>query len=115
VLLRRAALENVGLFDETSFFMYWEDTDLGFRLRQEGWQLAVAQDSWVWHKQSASLGKGSILLDEYFTRSALRFFKRHAPIPQLAIAMLLARMLVKRVLLGHFKRVKAVLKGALTA
>jgi GT2 family glycosyltransferase len=115
VLLRRAALEGVGLFDEASFFMYWEDTDLGFRLREGGWKLAVAQDSRVWHKQSASLGKGSALLDEYFTRSALRFFKRHAPIPQLAIAVLLGRMLVKRLLLGHFNRVKAVLRGALAA
>lgn len=115
VLLRRAALEVVGLFDEKSFFMYWEDTDLGFRLRQGGWQLAVAQDSRVWHKQSASLGKGSPFLDEYFTRSALRFFKRHAPTPQIAIVMLLGRMLVKRLLLGQFNRIKAVLKGALEA
>jgi GT2 family glycosyltransferase len=115
VLLRRAALENVGLFDEANFFMYWEDTDLGFRLRQAGWQLAVAQDSRVWHQQSASLGKGSPLLDEYFTRSALRFFKRHAPAPLIAIGFFLGRMLVKRLLLGHFNRIRAVLKGACTA
>ncbi|MEO7106180.1 MAG: glycosyltransferase family 2 protein, partial [Rhodoferax sp.] len=31
VLLRRAALAQVGLFDAERFFMYWEDTDLGFR------------------------------------------------------------------------------------
>lgn len=115
VLLRRTALEGVGLFDEKSFFMYWEDTDLGFRLRQGGWTLAVAQDSRVWHKQSASLGKGSPILDEYFTRSALRFFKRYAPVPQQAIGLLLVRMIVKRLLLGHLHRAKAVFKGALEA
>jgi GT2 family glycosyltransferase len=53
-LLRRTALEEVGLFDQATFFMYWEDTDLGFRLRQAGWQLAVADDSRVWHKQFGS-------------------------------------------------------------
>jgi GT2 family glycosyltransferase len=115
ILLRRAALEEVGLFDQATFFMYWEDTDLGFRLRKAGWQLTVANDSRIWHKQSASLGKGSPLLDEYFTRSAFRFFKRHAPSPQIAIFFLLGRMLAKRLLLGHFNRVKAVLKGVIEA
>lgn len=115
ILLRRAALEEVGLFDQVTFFMYWEDTDLGFRLRKAGWQLAVANDSCVWHKQSASLGKGSPLLDEYFTRSAFRFFKRHAPFPQVAMTLLLGRMLVKRLLMGHWHRVKSVLKGAIEA
>ena len=37
MLLRADALRQVGLFDEQRFFMYWEDTDLGFRLRARGW------------------------------------------------------------------------------
>lgn len=115
VLLRRVALEEVGLFDQATFFMYWEDTDLGFRLRQAGWRLAVADDSRVWHKQSASLGKRSPLLDEYFTQSGVRFLKRYAPVPAIAIALLLGRMAIKRMLIGSFDRVRAVLKGFLSA
>lgn len=115
VLLRRTALEKVGLFDQAKFFMYWEDTDLGFRLRQAGWPLAVADDSRVWHKQSASLGKRSPALDEYFTQSAVRFFRRHAPIPFVPIALLLGMMLAKRVVMGEFSRARAVLKGYLRA
>jgi GT2 family glycosyltransferase len=115
VLLRRTALENVGLFDQATFFMYWEDTDLGFRLRQAGWQLAVADDSRVWHKQSASLGKRSPALDEYFTQSAVRFFRRHAPIPFVSISLLLGMMLAKRTVMGEFSRARAVLKGFLGA
>lgn len=111
VLLRRAALEEVGLFDESAFFMYWEDTDLAFRLRKAGWPLAVAQNSRVWHKQSASLGKGSPLLDEYFTRSGVRFLRRHAPVPLVSIASMLAMLLMKRVLMGEIGRARAVLKG----
>ncbi len=108
LLLRRTALEEVGLFDEERFFMYWEDTDLGFRLRKAGWQLAVAEDSRIWHKQSASLGVGSPLLDEYATRSCIRFLRRHAPIPQLSVALMLIRMLAKRILIGRFDRLFAV-------
>ena len=33
ILLRREALEGAGLFDEDTFFMYWEDADLCFRPR----------------------------------------------------------------------------------
>ena len=111
ILLRRTALEKIGLFDQATFFMYWEDTNLGFRLRQAGWQLAVADDSWVWHKQSASLGKRSPALDEYFTQSAVRFFRRHAPIPFVPISLLLGMMVAKRIVMGEMSRARAVLKG----
>lgn len=115
VLLRRAAIEEVGLFDQAAFFMYWEDTDLAFRLRKAGWALAVAGDSRVWHKQSASLGKRSLLLDEYFTRSGVRFLRRHAPIPFISITFMLGRLLAKRVIMGEFSRARAVFKGFLSA
>jgi len=111
LLLRRAALEQVGLFDETLFFMYWEDTDLGFRLANAGWRLAVAEDSKVWHKQSASLGLGNPLLDEYATRSCVRFLRRHAPVPAVSVALALVRMVVKRILIGRPDRLMAVLRG----
>jgi len=111
VLLRRAALEEVGYFDQKSFFMYWEDTDLHFRLRKAGWRLAVASDSWVWHKQLASLGKQSPLLDQYFTQSAVRFFRQHAFIPCIPIGFLLGRLLLKRIVIGKMDRVRAVLRG----
>ena len=115
VLLRRNALEEVGLFDPLTFFMYWEDTDLHFRLRKAGWQLAVADDSRLWHKQSASLGKNSPLLDQYFTQSGVRFFRRHAPVPFIPISLMVGKMLAKRIVMGEIKRAKAVLKGFLTA
>jgi GT2 family glycosyltransferase len=108
MLLRRAALEDVGVFDEASFFMYWEDTDLGFRMREAGWQLAVAADSHIWHKESASLGLGSPVLDAYATRSCVRFLRRYAPMPKISIALMLVRMLIKRVLVGRPDRFLAV-------
>jgi len=115
ILLRREALLAVGLLDNQSFFMYWEDTDLGFRLRAAGWKLGVAQDSRVWHKQSASLGKRSPLLDEYFTRSGVRFLRRHAPFPVVSVLMMVGLMLLKRVLMGQLARARAVGKGLVSA
>ena len=115
ILLRRGALEDVGLFDQESFFMYWEDTDLGFRLRRAGWQLAVADDSRIWHKQSASLGKNSPSLDEYFIRSQVRFLRRYAPLPLVPLFFMIGRVLAKRIMLGDMSRARAVLRGLFTA
>lgn len=111
LFLRCKALNEVGLFDDTRFFMYWEDADLAFRLRRAGWQLAVADESRLWHRQSASLGQNSPLLDQYFTQSAIRFFRRHALLPILPISLMLLKMLLKRLVMGNLPRVRAVLKG----
>lgn len=114
LLLRREALEQVGLFDE-KFFMYWEDADFGFRLRRAGWKLAVASGARVWHKESASLGKKSPVLDEYFNASAVRFFRRHAPWPLLPIAVGVGGRLLKRIFRCDWERVRAVWRGAKVA
>lgn len=111
MLLRREAIEQVGVFDDQTFFMYWEDSDLGFRLRRAGWQLAVAEKSRVWHKLSASLGKGSRQLDVYFTQSGVRFLRRYAPVASVSVFFMVTRMLLKRVFMGDFGRVKAVFQG----
>ena len=74
MLIRKVALEDVGLFDE-QFFMYWEDVDLSFRLRQAGWKLAVAPASKVWHRQTQ---KNPHTKELYFDQSARLFFAHRA-------------------------------------
>lgn len=115
LLLRREALVQAGLFDDQTFFMYWEDSDLGFRLRRAGWQLAVAENSRVWHKLSASLGKGSRQLDVYFTRSGVRFLRRYSPAPSVSVLLMVGRMVLKRVLMVEFARARSVLSGYFSA
>lgn len=110
-LLRCKALEAVGLFDEKSYFMYWEDTDLSFRLRAAGWDIGVADQARVWHRESSSLGKGSPQLDLYFTQSGIRFLRKYAKYPLVPISMMLSRMLLKRLWLRDWRRVRAVLTG----
>jgi GT2 family glycosyltransferase len=115
LFLRREAIEQVGVFDDQRFFMYWEDSDLGFRLRQAGWQLVVAEGSHVWHKLSASLGQGSCQLDTYFTQSGVRFLRRYSPAPAVSVVLMVGRMLLKRMLMAQFGRARAVLDGFLRA
>jgi GT2 family glycosyltransferase len=91
--------------------MYWEDTDLSFRLRTAGWKIGVAENAKVWHRESSSLGKGSPLLDQYFTQSGVRFLKKYSTFPVASIAFMLVRMVIKRLLLRDWPRLQAVLKG----
>jgi GT2 family glycosyltransferase len=107
LLLRRSALESVGLLDE-HFFFFWEDADLGFRLRKLQWKLRVAGDSKVWHKQSASLRGKTAVMDALFNCSARRFFRKHARIPQWPIYIGTALRVMKRLLSGDIVRARAV-------
>lgn len=112
---RRAALEQIGPSYKTTLFMYGDDADLAFCMRKADLQLAVADDSRVWHKQSASLGRRSPVLDAYFTCSEVRFLRRYAPIPFISISLMLGMRLAKRLVTGGISRARAVLKGFLDA
>ncbi|MDP9173347.1 MAG: glycosyltransferase family 2 protein [Planctomycetota bacterium] len=49
MVVRTDALEQTGLFDDL-FFLYLEDADLGWRLRQRGYRIDFVPGSVVWHK-----------------------------------------------------------------
>jgi len=50
MLLRRSALDSVGLFDEIFGFGYCEESDLCMRLTRAGFRTVVAMDVYVYHK-----------------------------------------------------------------
>jgi hypothetical protein len=110
LLLRRAALESVGLLDE-GFFLYWEDTDLCFRLRRAGWRLAVAGDSKVWHKAGATVGQKGPQLDATLSRSSVQFFEKNSPAPLVSIWVSVLLRTGKRVLARDWASVRAVWTG----
>jgi len=53
LLLRAAALREVGLLDQ-EFFMYHEDLELSWRLRLNGWQLGVLPEARIIHHYQMS-------------------------------------------------------------
>jgi len=72
IWLRRAALDEVGGWDER-YFMYLEDTDLCWRLRRAGWDVAYEPSAVVHHEQGAiTAGRPYRMLVEHH-RSAWRF------------------------------------------
>jgi GT2 family glycosyltransferase len=111
LLLPRTVIETLGVFDE-GFFLYWEDADFCFRLRRAGWRLAVAGQSKVWHKGSASVGPRSARMDSCFNASAARFFNQYSPVPLLSIWVGVSLRIAKRLIAGDWKRALAVWVGA---
>ncbi|MBF4613864.1 glycosyltransferase family 2 protein [Curtobacterium sp. VKM Ac-1376] len=76
--LRRSALDDVGLLDE-SLFMYYEDTELAWRLRRRGWRVEHAAAAVVEHDHSASSGVQSDLFLFRNARNRIVVALWHAP------------------------------------
>lgn len=111
ILVKRAALEEVGLLDE-NFFMYWEDVDFSLRLREKGWKLRVAGQSRVYHKEHASLGRHSSTQNKYNQLSNVIFLRKHARFPKLSISIGIIVRIARRILHGDWSRIRDILQAA---
>ena len=76
-LLRRAALEEVGGFDER-FFAYYEDTDLSWRLRLRGWRILYEPASVIDHVHSGTNGEWSDFFTFHVDRNRLLMLIKNA-------------------------------------
>jgi N-acetylglucosaminyl-diphospho-decaprenol L-rhamnosyltransferase len=76
--IRRSALDAVGPFDER-LFMYYEDTDLSWRLRRAGWEIQYAPDAVVHHRHAASSGVRSPFFLSHNIRNRILVAARNAP------------------------------------
>lgn len=87
ILLRREALDEVGLFDE-DFFIYSEETDLCRRLRDAGWRTQLYPAVTVVHHESQfSAGIPERRINEMW-RGRHRYWRKHHSRAGAAIAAL---------------------------
>ena len=94
VLLRRSALQEVGLLDET-FEMHMEEIDLCWRLRRAGYEIVVAPNSKVFHIGGASLPQKSVQKLYFNVRNnLLMLYKNLSPAQW-------RRLLIERVFIDH--------------
>jgi GT2 family glycosyltransferase len=78
VCLRTEALREVGVFDDR-FFMYYEDTDLSWRLRAAGWSIRYIPDAVVRHLHAASSVEWSPFFTFHVERNRLMLLAKNAP------------------------------------
>ena len=75
LLLRRDALDQVGLLDE-SFFFYTEEVDLCYRLARAGWQLWWVPAATVIHYGEASSKQAAQAMYLQLYRSKIQFYRK---------------------------------------
>ncbi len=76
MVVRRAAIVEVGLLDER-FFMYWEDADWCRRMREKGWRVVYYPRAEVYHRGGGSSEKRRFRSDVAFHRSVYRLFEKY--------------------------------------
>ena len=76
ILLRRAAIEQVGMLD-TRFFYYWEETEWCVRTGKAGWKIVHVPAAKLWHKGVQRNYQPKPSLMYYDTRNHLLFLYKH--------------------------------------
>lgn len=76
MVIRREAIEDVGLLDE-NFFMYWEDADWCRRMRMNGWKVVYLPKATVFHYVGASSNHAIFRSTLEFHKSAYRLYKKY--------------------------------------
>lgn len=83
VLIRTDAFEHLGGFD-TSYFMYFEDVDLGARLTAQGWSNVYLPEAQVLHSGAHSTSQSPTSMGQAHHDSAYRYLSRRYSAPYLA-------------------------------
>jgi len=75
MMVRRAVIQRVGLFDE-SFWMYGEDLDWAYRIKQAGWKVMYNPRVTVTHVKRAASRQSRRAQTEFY-RAMLIFYRKH--------------------------------------
>jgi GT2 family glycosyltransferase len=91
--IRREAFDGIGGFD-TSFFMYYEEVDLCYRLHTTGWQVHFAPVTTVVHTGGASTMQLRTQMAVQFFTSLGQFYHHHYSRTRLIILMIIMKSIV---------------------
>lgn len=116
MLIKREAIEKVGLMPEC-YFLYYEELDWSMMFIRAGYEIWYEPACTIYHKESQSTGQNSPLRTYYITRNRFLLVKRnwHEIYKYLAYIYLTClvapRDIIKYLIKGRHDLSKAVLKG----
>jgi N-acetylglucosaminyl-diphospho-decaprenol L-rhamnosyltransferase len=76
MVVRLEAIDDAGLLDD-AFFMYGEDLDWCYRIKQHGWKVYYHPEAWVLHYKGATSSRQSYRLIVEFYRAMYLFHRKH--------------------------------------
>ncbi len=108
MFIRKTALDEVGLLDET-FFMYGEDIDLCYRIKHAGWKIIYYGKSSITHLKGASSKKQkNKLIYEFYHAMYIYYNKHHAGessfIVNIVVYIGIAVLCILKLFLNLFKK-----------
>ena len=74
LMVRMAAMDAVGLFDERYHF-FFEETDWAYQMRRAGWKVLHVPTAFIYHFQGQSIGRNVRSRIEFY-RSRYQFFRK---------------------------------------
>lgn len=77
LLVRREVVEQVGLMDDKTFPMYFEESDWCYRTHRAGWKLYYTPTATITHYGSYTTSRYPEEMSIAFHRSQARFYRRH--------------------------------------
>ena len=113
MLIKREAIEKVGLMPEC-YFLYYEELDWSMMFTRAGYEIWYDPACTIYHKESQSTGQDSPLRTYYITRNRLLLVKRnwHGLTKFLSYIYILgivaARDILKNMIKGNKDHVKAI-------
>lgn len=116
MLIKRDAIEKVGLMPEC-YFLYYEEIDWSMMFTRAGYQIWYEPACTIYHKESKSTGQNSPLRTYYITRNRLLLVKRNwqGITKYLSyiyiIGIVTSRDILKYTIKGDFSLLKATLMG----
>ena len=76
LLIRKIVIDSIGLMDE-NFFMYYEEVDLCYRIKQAGWRIVFMPKAVITHLGGQSSGQIPVRKRIMMLTSLLEFFRKH--------------------------------------
>lgn len=116
MLIKRVAIDKVGLMPEC-YFLYYEELDWSMIFTRAGFQIWYEPKCTIFHKESQATGQNSPLRTYYITRNRLRLVKRnYQGVPKwlsycYLIGIVGGRDILHYLLSGRFQHLKATLSG----
>ena len=116
MLIKREAIDKVGIMPEC-FFLYYEELDWSMMFTRAGYQIWYEPLCTIYHKESQATGQNSPLRTYYIVRNRLLLVKRNwlGITKYLSYAYLLGvvsiRDIIKNAITGKWDMLKATLRG----
>lgn len=115
MLIRRAVLEHIGLFNER-LFMYFEDADLCRRAVDSGYAVVCSCKARLWHKVSQSTKRQPVTMHYHQMKGRVIFLRKypHGPwrrLTDIYLILTLVGRLLSRILSGEIRSARAIWLG----